>query len=443
MSPDSEKALTGIFDAAIEAADPYEALLRSVKIDGTRMTVPGAIYDLDAFERIVVVGAGKASARMALALEKILGPEIADGLILVKEGHREKLDFIEQIEASHPIPNEAGENGARRILEMARAADEKTLLLCLFSGGASALLSAPAQGVTLEDKRRATSLLLRCGASIDETNAVRKHLSSVKGGRLAQEAYPAQVLSLIVSDVVGNRLDVIASGPTARDGTTFLDAWHVVHKYALNMPSRIMDHLELGMQGKIDETLKNGPCLDLIRNVIIADIGLALSAAKERSMQLGFDAEIVCNNLQGEARDAARFLSEIVRSKMARHEPGSKMCLLCGGETTVTVHGSGMGGRNQELALAFALETEGMDGIAMLSAGTDGGDGPLDAAGAMVDGNTIPLARGLGMNPERYLDSNDSYGFFSRFDLLSEGRSHFRTGPTGTNVMDIQIMLLG
>ena len=440
MSPDSETALSGIFAAAIRAADPGDALLRSLRIEGKRMTAAGAIYDLDRFERIVVVGAGKASSRMALALERILGSRIADGLILVKEGHAEKLDFIEQIEASHPIPNEAGETGARRILEMARAADEKTLLICLFSGGASALFAAPAEGLTLEDKRRATSLLLQCGASIDEMNAVRKHLSCVKGGRLAQQAYPAQVLTLIVSDVVGNRLDVIASGPTARDDTTFLDAWHVVHKYALNMPARVMNHLELGMQGKIAETLKSGPCLDLTRNVIIADIRLALSAAKESAIRLGFDAEIVCDDLRGEARDAARFLAGIARSKTAS---GSKRCLLCGGETTVTVCGSGRGGRNQELALAFALETQGLEGIAMLCAGTDGGDGTVDAAGAMVDGNTIPLARRLGMSPERCLDSNDSYGFFSCLDLLSGGKSHFRTGPTGTNVMDLQIMLLG
>ncbi len=443
MSPGSESALSGIFAAAIRAADPCEAVLRSLRIDGKRMIVAGTVYDLDSFERIVVVGAGKASSRMAFALEMILGSRIAEGLILVKEGHAEKLDFIEQIEAAHPIPNEAGENGARRILAMADAADEKTLLICLFSGGASALFAAPAEGLTLEDKRQATSLLLQCGASIDEMNAVRKHLSCVKGGRLAQQAYPAQVLTLIVSDVVGNRLDVIASGPTARDETTFLDAWHVVRNYALNMPPRVMHHLELGMQGKIAETLKNGPCLDLTRNVIIADIGLALSAAKESAMRLGFDAEIVCDDLRGEAREAARFLAGIARSKMTRPGPGSKRCLLCGGETTVTVRGNGRGGRNQELALAFALETQGFEGIAMLCAGTDGGDGALDAAGAMVDGNTVSLARRLGMNPEHYLDSNDSYGFFSQLDLLSAGKSHFRTGPTGTNVMDLQIMLLG
>jgi hydroxypyruvate reductase len=437
--------LVDIYNAALAAVDPYNAVLNAVKVEGNQLHIAGAKCDLAAFERIVVVGAGKATARMALAIESLLGNKIDAGLIVVKDGHAAPLSSIEQVESSHPVPGEAGVAGTTRILEMARAADEKTLFICLISGGASALLVAPAAGITLQDKQDATRLLLNAGASIAELNAVRKHLSMVKGGRLAQAAYPAQVVTLIVSDVIGDPLDVIASGPTTPDDSTFSDAWAVITKFGLQekLPLRVAEHLQRGSAGQVAETVKkNDPCWHKTHNVIVASILQAMAAAQEKSAQLGFATKIIFETLQGEAREAAHFLAQAARAELAAMKPGERRCLLCGGETTVTVRGTGMGGRNQELALAFALEAEGCPGVTLLSAGTDGTDGPNDAAGAMVDDRTSAWARGLGLDPLSYLNNNDSYSFFQRFDTATGAHSHFKTGATGTNVMDIQIMLL-
>ena len=440
-----QKILAGIFNAALAAVDPYNAVLKAASVEHDRLHVAGANYDLASFERIIVVGAGKATARMALAVESLLGNRIATGLIVVKEEHTAPLKIIEQVEAAHPVPNEAGIAGAQRILQMVRAAGEKTLVICLLSGGASALLVAPVAGVTLQDKQEATRLLLNAGASITELNAVRKHLSSVKGGRLAQAVWPAQLVTLIVSDVIGDPLAVIASGPTSPDNSTFAEAWAVIAKYGLQekLPPRVADYLQRGIAAKVPETVKaNDPCLEKTHNAIIAGIRQALDAAKDMAAQLGYSAKTVSDTLQGEARDAARFLAQAARDDLAGMQVNERRCLLCGGETTVTVRGNGKGGRNQEFALAFALEIEGWRGVSLLSAGTDGSDGPTDAAGAMVDGNTASHARKLGIDPLRYLGNNDSYAFFQQFDAATRAHSHFKTGPTGTNVMDIQIVLL-
>jgi len=437
--------LIDIFKAGLAAVDPYLAVTRSITFENNCLHAAGATYELDAFSRILVVGAGKATARMALAIEDTLGVRITEGLIVVKEGHIGPLKIIKQVEASHPVPNKSGEEGTKRILELVRAANEQTLVICLLSGGASALLVAPMNGLTLSDKQEVTSLLLKTGASIGELNAVRKHLSSVKGGRFAKAACPAQVVTMILSDVIGDRLDVIASGPTARDSTTFADAMAVVEKYGLTkqMPVRVLSFLERGMNGQEPETVKSGDsCLHKTRNVIIGGITQALSAANEKARQLGFAPEVLTGELEGEARIAARFLAATARRAHDALRPGERRCLLSGGETTVTVKGTGKGGRNQELALAFALEIEGLDGVSLLSAGTDGTDGPTDAAGAIVDGSTASRARAFGIDPVHYLDYNDSYVFFRRFDALSGNKSHVITGPTGTNVMDLQIMLL-
>ena len=437
--------LIDIFNAALAAVDPYHAVIRAITIEHNCLHAAGAAYELDTFDRILVVGAGKATARMALAIEGALGDRITEGLIVVKEGHTAPLKIIKQVEASHPVPNEAGVEGTKRIVELVRAADEKTLVICLLSGGASALLVAPMNGLTLNDKQEVTSLLLQAGASIGELNAVRKHLSAVKGGRFAKAACPAQVVTMVLSDVIGDRLDVIASGPTARDSTTFADAMAVIEKYGLKekIPIRVLSFLERGMEGQEPETVKSGDsCLHKTRNVIIGGITQALSAATEKARQLGFAPEVITGELQGEARDAARFLAAAAFRAHDALRPGELRCLLSGGETTVTVKGKGKGGRNQELALAFALEIEGLEGVSLLSAGTDGTDGPTDAAGAIVDGGTASRARALGIDPVHYLDYNDSYMFFQRFDELSGNKSHVITGPTGTNVMDLQIMLL-
>lgn len=437
--------LTDIFNAGLMAADPYNAVLKAVIIEHEKLHIAGLSYDLAAFKRIVVIGAGKATARMALAIESLLDSRIHAGLIIVKAGQTEPLRIIEQIESSHPVPGECGVRGTVRVLEMAYAADEDTLVICLLSGGASALLVSPVTGLTLQDKQETTHLLLTAGASISELNTVRKHLSAVKGGRLAQAVYPAQLITLILSDVIGDPLDVIASGPTAADNSTFTDAWMVILKYGLleRLPSTVSNYLQRGMAGKELETIQqNSPCLARTHNLIIANIHQALLAAQEKSGQLGFPPRMVSDSLQGEARVAAQQMANIVRAELAKMKENERCCLLFGGETTVTVTGTGKGGRNQELTLAFALEIEGLHGVAFLSAGTDGTDGPTDAAGAMVDGSTAAIARSLGIDPLSYLDNNDSYTFFQQLDAAAGGYCHFKTGPTGTNVMDIQIVLL-
>lgn len=439
------KILENIFNAALKAVDPYNAALKAARVGHDHLHIAGAKYDLASFERIMVVGAGKATARMALAVESLLDGKITAGLIVVKDGHTAPLSIIEQVEAAHPVPSEAGITGTRRILNMVRDADEKTLVVCLLSGGASALLVAPVAGVTLQDKQEATRLMLNAGASITELNTVRKHLSSVKGGGLAQAAYPAQLVTLIVSDVIGDSLAVIGSGPASPDNSTFAEAWAVIAKYGLQqkLPRRVTDYLQRGIAGQMPETVKeNDPCLGKTRNVIIASIRQALDAAKDTAAQLGYSAKTITDTLHGEACEAAHILAQSARAELDRMQANERRCLLSGGETTVTVRGNGKGGRNQEFALAFALEIEGWHGIAMLSAGTDGSDGPSDAAGAMVDGNTTSHARKLGIDPRGHLDNNDSYAFFQQLDAASGAHSHFKTGPTGTNVMDIQIVLL-
>ncbi len=437
--------LMDIFRAALAAVEPSHAVQRALRVEKNRLHAGGGEYSLDGFSRVLVVGAGKAAAGMAMAVEEILGDRISGGVIVVKDGHSGPLRAISQVEASHPVPDERGVEGTRKVLQFVRSAGGDTLVLCLLSGGGSALLVAPERGITLADKRETTDLLLRAGASINELNAVRKHLSSVKGGRLAETAAPATVLTLILSDVIGDRLDVIASGPTAPDSTTFGNALAVIERYGLEhkIPKQVREHLEQGVQGAIPETVKAGdPCLSKTRNVVIGGNGQALAAAREKAKKLGLEAEIITAALQGEARDAAVRLARTARETKARLKPGERRCLLAGGETTVTVRGTGKGGRNQELALAFALEIAGTEGITLLSAGTDGTDGPTDAAGALVDGMTVPKARERGLEPSGFLENNDSYAFFHAFDERRGETIHVKTGPTGTNVMDLQIILV-
>ncbi len=434
-----------LFEAALAAVDPYRAVLNAARVVGGRLQLADAGYDLAAFERVLVVGGGKATARMAQALEALLGARITQGLVVVKYGHGVPLQYIEQVEAAHPVPDAAGEAGALRMLDMVRAADDKTLVICLLSGGASALLVAPAEGLTLPDKQHATDLLLRAGAAIGELNAVRKHLSALKGGRLAQAVVSARLLTLLLSDVIGDKLDVIASGPTAPDASTFLYALEVIAKYELadKMPPRVMAHLQQGAEEGIAETAKaDDACFAQTRNVVVGALALALQAVAARARQLGLPTRIISAELQGEAREAAQLLAQTARDTLAGMQPGEQCCLLCGGETTVTVRGKGLGGRNQELALAFALAIEGLHGVTLLSAGTDGSDGPTEAGGAWVDGDTAAEARALGIDPQRYLDDNDSCHFFRRYDVAAAGQHHFITGPTGTNVMDMQLILI-
>lgn len=432
-----------IFEAALAAVDPYHAVLRAVQITDEVLCVAQQRYALADFDRIVVIGAGKASARMALAMEALLGERISTGAIIVKHGHSVPLATITQFEAAHPIPDLSGVTATRNILQFAETADDRTLVITLLSGGASALLVAPAAGITLQDKQTTTRLLLEAGADIREMNAVRKHLSAIKGGRLALAVQPAQLLTLILSDVIADPLDVIASGPTAPDDSTYASALQVIDCYQLRaqLPMSALRHLTEGYEGQIAETVKrDASCWRRTQNVVVANLQFALQAALELSQQMGYQSRIVDSALTGEARTVGGQLAELARQELGRMRCGERRCLLSGGETTVTVTGKGLGGRNQELALAFAIAITGVPGISMLSAGTDGTDGPNDAAGAFVDGNTV--ARSGLPEAHRSLLANDSYGYFQRLDSQGGAPSHFKPGPTGTNVMDMQIVLL-
>lgn len=443
---DKKELLFDIFNAAIKAVEPKTAVKNMVRfVDGRLITGEISFCNINYFDRTMVVGAGKGASLMAKAVEEVIGDKLDEGIIIVKYGHTLPLNRIRQIEAGHPIPDEAGVNGTEAIIKLLETADEKTLVICLLSGGGSAMLVSPAEGISLKDKQITTDLLLKAGASIDELNTVRKHLSRVKGGKLARIAFPATVITLILSDVIGDRLDVIASGPTVPDSSTFNDAIMVVDKYGLRnrLPEKIMTYLESGAAGKTPDMSKTGEdCFKKGFTVIAGSLRQALYAARNEAEGMGFDTQIVADKLQGEAREAASYLADISLTVKNSIKSGRHRCLISGGETTVTVRGSGKGGRNQELALAFAMEIEGKDGITMLSAGTDGTDGPTDAAGAVVNGNTVKLAKGAGLEPQVYLANNDSFTFFERLDVATDNKHHLKTGPTGTNVMDIQIILI-
>jgi glycerate 2-kinase len=400
-----------------------------------------ARYQKEGFTRLLVCGFGKAASPMAETLEWSLGDLIDSGFIITKYGHGspEKLKKIRLMEAGHPLPDANGVRGAEEVIRLARSADARTFVVALISGGGSALCVAPAAGITMEDKQRTTDLLLRAGADIGELNCVRKHLSRIKGGRLAELLYPATTVALLLSDVVGDRLDVIASGPTAPDRTTYDDALTVLENRRLlrAVPWSVVELLSRGKAGEIPESPKEGnPVFQAVDNIIIGSLPMALAAAGKTADRLGLKTEILSAQVAGEAREAGRWLAHKAIAVRATRKDQLPLCLMAGGETTVTVTGAGKGGRNMELALAFAMEIDGCGGITLLSAGTDGSDGPTDAAGALVDGTTIPLARNQGLDPADFLRDNDTYSFFKKSGVL------FKTGPTGTNVMDIQIIVL-
>lgn len=424
-----------IFGYALQAVDPYE----SVALQMRRLVArPGGHKP----RRVLVIGFGKASCPMAKAVEDCLPDLAGTGLVITKYGHclLSRPQKIQVYEAAHPVPDVNGLKGTGELIRLLEKGDENTLLICLVSGGGSALLVQPYEGVTLSEKQELTGLLLRAGADINELNTVRKHISRVKGGRLAAIGYPARILSLILSDVIGDRLEVIASGPTAPDITTYYDAIQVLEKYGVigQTPPHILEVLKKGAEGLLPETPKAGDKIfENVENIIVGSNKTALYAAKKKAEELAFHTELLSSELAGEARDVGRRLA--LKAKEFRPSKGQgpkPLCLISGGETTVTVKGKGVGGRNMELALSFAIEIEGIDGIKLLSAGTDGTDGPTDAAGAIVDGQTVIKARQLGLAPEEYLNNNDSYNFFRKTDGL------FITGPTGTNVMDIQVVVI-
>lgn len=434
------KQLREIFEAALAAVAPDAAVTRHVRLSagGTRLEAGGRSWDL-AHGCVRVVGAGKGAAPMAQALEKLLGTHIAEGFAVVKYGHELPLRHLAMAQAGHPVPDAAGIAAAGRILEIARACAPGDLLICLLTGGASALTPAPAAGLSLADLQGTTNLLLKCGATIDEVNAVRKHLSSFGGGQLAAAANGADVLGIIVSDVVGDALDVIASGPTSPDPTTFAQCLEILDRFHIlaTAPAAARERLEAGASGVIAETPKPGDALfERVCNVLAATNRQALEAAAARAESLGMEARILTDSLTGEARSVAADLVAEARRVAAALEPGQRsVCLLAGGETTVTLGGDGLGGRNQEMALAAALELADISGISCVFAGTDGTDGPTEAAGGFADAGSV--ARMGGREAALvFLQKNDSNTALLRSgDLLI-------TGPTRTNVMDLAILVV-
>ncbi len=430
-----------IFRASLRAVDPAEAVRRHLLCEGGHLLAGGASYPLDSIERIVLVGAGKASGAMAEAVEGIVGDRIADGLVTVTAGQSFPTRRVRLQPAGHPIPDEAGLRGAETILSLLSSAGERDLVIALISGGGSALLPLPVTGVRLADKQEMTRQLLACGATIKESNVIRKHLSRMKGGRLAAAAAPAHLIALILSDVVGDPLDAIASGPTAPDGSSYADAWAIVQKYDLERtaPLAVLRHMRAGLRGEAPETPKpQDPLFAKVRNIIVGSNLQALKGAASRARALGLSPLILSSSVEGDTREVARVHAALAREVRATGNPlPPPACLISGGETTVTLRGKGQGGRNQEFVLVAALEIEGIQDVVVFSAGTDGADGPTDAAGAIADGATVLRARSLGLDPVRVLDDNDSYHLFQRLgDLVV-------TGPTNTNVMDIRLILVG
>jgi len=438
--PDLRAAGLAIFRAALEAGDPARLIPAAVRLEGAHLVVHDRAFDLERVRRLLVVGAGKASGAMAQTLERLLGERIADGLVVVKEGALYPTRRIRQVEASHPIPDERGLRAAEGIVELARSAGPEDLVLCLISGGGSALTPLPVAGVGLEEKRRVTRLLLEAGATINELNAVRKHLSRIKGGQLARAAAPAPVVSLLLSDVIGDPLDVIASGPTAPDDSTYVGALEILGRFGLleAVPASVRRHLETGARREIPETPKAGdPLFARVLNVVIGNNSLVVERAVEEARRHGLTPLLLSRSLQGEAREVGRAFASFVKEVVAFGRPiPPPACLIVGGETTVTVRGDGRGGRCQEFCLAAALELQDLPGILVLAAGTDGTDGPTDAAGALADGETVRRARALGLDPRRALGENDSYTFFHALgDLVV-------TGATRTNLMDLYLLLI-
>ncbi len=440
-NPTDREPILRILEAALAAVDPFQAVQAHLQFDGRQLQIGDRRYTLDDYRRILVVGAGKASTPMSQAIEAMLGKRMGQGLVVVKDGHAGPTRWISVVEASHPVPDERGVEAGRRILQLAQEATAEDLVIALISGGGSALLVAPAEGLSLEDLQALNRALLACGASIDEINCLRKHCSAVKGGQLARAVYPATLITLVLSDVVGSPLDVIASGPTVPDRTTWADAWSIIQRYGLEkkLPEAIIARLRAGLQGVIPDTPKPGdPIFHKAQTIIVADNRVAALAAKEEATRLGYNTLLLSTFIEGEAREVGKVLAALGKEVQASGNPlPTPACLILGGETTVTLNESpGKGGRNQELALAAALALSGATGIHVASLATDGTDGPTDGAGGLVDGTTLSRGQALGLNAETHLLGHDAYSYLEAvYDLLL-------TGPTQTNVNDLMLVVV-
>jgi len=428
-----------VLQAALAAVEPGQAVRRAFGVEGGELVVDGRRYRFAEFRRVLVVGAGKASAPMAAAVEDVVdGRAPVEGSVTVRYGHAAPTRRVRIREAGHPVPDAAGVQATRAIVELLEETDARDLVVCVISGGGSALLTLPTDGIALADLQQTTDALLRSGASINDVNVVRKHLDMVKGGGLARLAAPARVLTLVLSDVVGNPLDAIASGPTVPDTSTWSDAATVFDRYGLwsGVPASVADRLRAGLAGHLAETPKSGdPIFEHTQTVVVGSNLVAGEAAVRAAERLGCHAVVLTSFVEGEAREVGRVLAGVLREVDASGHPLPRpCCIVAGGETTVTVRGQGRGGRNQELCLAAAAGLRGLKDVLLASIGTDGNDGPTDAAGAFVDGTTFDRAAALGLDPASFLANNDSYTFFDRLgDLI-------RTGPTNTNVNDLYLL---
>ena len=460
-----------VLEAAVRAVDPHQAILASLHVGPDALTLGGKRYPFSGLDRILVVGGGKAGTPMAAAVYEVLGDRVAGGVVNVKYGHtaaggswhvryahpqlglrgapdeapKAHTGPIEIVEAGHPVPDSAGLAGAERVAGLLSGLSERDLVIVLISGGGSALLPLPAEGVTLADYQDLTNLLLHSGADITEINTLRKHCSRLQGGQLARLAAPAHVAALILSDVVGTPLDAIASGPTVPDRSTFADAWAVLQRYGIadRAPERIREHLRRGVAGEIADTPKaDDPLFERVHTVVIGDNAIAGRAAVAAAAELGYNGVLLTTFVQGEAREVARAVAGLAQGiATAQSDYARPTCLVLGGETTVTIKGTGLGGRNQELALSAGLALSGYalpDGVevAVVSLGTDGTDGPTDAAGGIATPDTVQRAKAAGLDARAALANNDSYHFLGSLgDLLI-------TGPTLTNVNDLILVFV-
>ena len=421
--------------AGITAADPARLTRDAVSVADTTLTVGEASYDLAGYDELIALGGGKAAAVVAAALEAVLGDHLDSGIVVTDSPR--STERVDVLAGTHPIPDERGVENTRRLLDTAAAADDSTLLVGVITGGGSALMAAPAAGISLADLRSTTDALLDSGATIDEINAVRKHCSAIKGGRLAAATQPADVCVLVVSDVVGNDLATIASGPLVGDPTTYADARAVIDRYDLNVPAAVTDRLARGDAGKIDETpAPGGSVFEGVTTAIIGDGLTAVRAAADRAAAAGFNPLVLSSRIRGEAREAAKTQVAIAEGIAATGDPlDPPAVVVSGGETTVTVDGEGVGGPNQEFALSAALELAAGDDAApetvVAAVDTDGVDGPTDAAGAIVDGETVSVQEG-----RHALADNDATTALRAADAV------ITTGPTGTNVNDLRVVVV-
>lgn len=436
-----KKNLNEILNAAIDSVKPSELIRRTVMIEGNQLVIKNNKFPVDSYKNIYLLGAGKASAAMAYEFEKLLGPKISSGVVSTKYGHSLPCSRIKVIESGHPVLDENGLRAGKEMLELAERCGEDDLVICLLSGGGSSLVESLPAEFSLTELQEVFRILLGCGANIEEMNIVRRHLSKIKGGILAEKIFPATCVSLILSDVINDPLEAISGGVTSPDPSTFEDAYNVLNKYNItkSIPERIHTYITNGIKGLIPETVKPGNIIfKNVTNIILGNNKEALKNARDRAVSLGYNTIIYSEDLQGEAREIGKLFASIAKEIHGDGNPvPAPACVLIGGETTVTIRGKGSGGRNQEVVLAALLEMKNHKfEYIIASCGTDGTDGPTDAAGAFVSDQIISKSENLKLDPAEYLSTNDSYNFFAKTGGL------IITGPTGTNVMDIAVILI-